>query len=192
MTTRQSGRENPADMAELVDRARRGDAEAVSALYEQTYGRVYYTVKSMIKNEDEIACCRQACNEATYEENFEALVRFEIANLRGYEYYLNNMEETLDILEDYSGEDRDFLQAQLYGTEGYTPVMRVSLDPDKDACVEFYQAMVNIGEVEDTGVDWDQYVVTDVYSTALERLMEREPDNALWQDLSEYFAGHNS
>lgn len=70
--------------------------------------------------------------------------------------------------------------------------MRVSLDPDKDACVEFYQAMVNIGEVEDTGVDWDQYVVTDVYSTALERLMEREPDNALWQDLSEYFAEHNS
>ena len=119
-------------------------------------------------------------------------MRFEIANLRGYEYYLNNMEETLDILEDYSGEDRDFLQAQLYGTEGYTPVMRVSLDPDKDACVEFYQAMVNIGEVEDTGVDWDQYVVTDVYSTALERLMEREPDNALWQDLSEYFAEHNS
>ena len=137
-------------------------------------------------------CCRQTCNEATYEDNFEALVRFEIANLRGYEYYLNNMEETLDILEDYSGEDRDFLQAQLYGTEGYTPVMRVSLDPDKDACVEFYQAMVNIGEVEDTGVDWDQYVVTDVYSTALERLMEREPDNALWQELSEYFAEHNS
>ena len=52
--------------------------------------------------------------------------------------------------------------------------------------------MVNIGEVEDTGVDWDQYVVTDVYSTALERLMEREPDNALWQELSEYFAEHNS
>lgn len=158
--------------------------------YADQYGAALVgTVKQFV---DPYPCCRQTCNEATYEENFEALVRFEIANLRGYEYYLNNMEETLDILEDCSGEDRDFLQAQLYGTEGYTPVMRVSLDPDKDACVEFYQAMVNIGEVEDTGVDWDQYVVTDVYSTALERLMEREPDNALWQDLSEYFAGHNS
>lgn len=158
--------------------------------YADQYGAALVgTVKQFV---DPYPCCRQTCNEATYEENFEALVRFEIANLRGYEYYLNNMEETLDILEDYSGEDRDFLQAQLYGTEGYTPVMRVSLDPDKDACVEFYQAMVNIGEVEGTGVDWDQYAVTDVYSTALERLMEREPDNALWQDLSEYFAGHNS
>ena len=64
------------------------------------------TVKQFV---DPYPCCRQTCNEATYEDNFEALVRFEIANLRGYEYYLNNMEETLDILEDYSGEDRDFL-----------------------------------------------------------------------------------
>ena len=63
------------------------------------------TVKQFV---DPYPCCRQTCNESTYEENFEALVRFETANLRGYEFYLNNMEETLDILEEYSGEDRDF------------------------------------------------------------------------------------
>ena len=73
MTTRQSGRENPADMAELVDRARRGDAEAVSALYEQTYGRVYYTVKSMIKNEDDVLDVLQDA----YVKAFTHLERFE-------------------------------------------------------------------------------------------------------------------
>lgn len=138
-------------------------------------------------------CCRQTCNQTTYENEFDALVRFEIATLRGYAYYLDNMEETLDILEAYSGEERDFLKAQVYGTDSYTPVMRLSLDPDKDACVQFYEALVNIGEISDSvEVDWDSYVVTDVYGTALQTLLEREPDNALWSELQSYFETHNS
>ena len=36
----------------LVDAARMGDQDAVSVLYEKTYSKVYYTVKSMIKDED--------------------------------------------------------------------------------------------------------------------------------------------
>ena len=42
------------DLAELTSRARRGDQEALSALYEKTYSRVYYTVKSMIRDEDAV------------------------------------------------------------------------------------------------------------------------------------------
>ena len=138
-------------------------------------------------------CCRQTCNLTTYEENREALVRFETAALRGYEFYLNNQEETLDILEAYAGQDRDFLQAQVYGTDTYTPVMRLSLDPDKDACIKFYEAMGNIGQIDNTlDIDWSQYVVTDVYEDALARLIERDPDNAFWGDLKAYFDEHNT
>jgi len=104
-----------------------------------------------------------------------------------------NPEETLDILVEYSGEDRDFLRAQIYGTDSYTPAMRLSLDPDADACVAFYEAMMNLGEIEDTiEVDWKDYVVTDVYKTALESLMQRQPDDQLWSRLMEYFTAHNS
>lgn len=138
-------------------------------------------------------CCRQTCNLSTYENEFDALVRFEIAALRGYAFARENIEETLDILERYSGEDRDFLRAQVYGTDAYTPDMRLSLDPDRDACVAFYQAMVNIGQIEDaTGIDWQEYVVSDVYEKALSTLSEREADNALWKDLTAYFKAHNS
>ena len=138
-------------------------------------------------------CCRQTCNETTYTDEFDALVAFEIAALRGYAYSQTNPEETLDILVEYSGEDRDFLEGQIYGNENYTPEMRLSLDPDSDACVAFYNAMMNLGEIEDTiEVDWHDYVVTDVYSTALQTLVEREPDNALWADLMEYHAAHNT
>lgn len=41
-------------LAELVAAARIGDQNAVSALYEKTYSKVYYTVKSMIKDEDAV------------------------------------------------------------------------------------------------------------------------------------------
>ncbi len=137
-------------------------------------------------------CCRQTCSQEAYENKFDALVAFETATLRGYRYYLENEEETLDILEAYAGEDRDFLKAQVYGTDTYTPVMRLSLDPDKKACVAFYEAMANLGEIADTvDVDWNEYVVTDVYGTALQTLAEREGDVALWQELTEYFNTHD-
>lgn len=137
-------------------------------------------------------CCRQTCSQEAYENKFDALVAFETATLRGYRYYIENEEATLDILEAYVGEDREFLKAQVYGTDTYTPVMRLSLDPDKIACVKFYEAMANLGEITDTvEVDWNDYVVTDVYGTALKTLSERESDVALWQELTEYFSTHD-
>ena len=137
-------------------------------------------------------CCRQTCSQEAYENKFDALVAFETATLRGYRYYLENEEATLDILEAYAGEDREFLKAQVYGTDTYTPVMRLSLDPDKIACVKFYETMANLGEITDTvEVDWNDYVVTDVYGTALKTLAERESNVALWQELTEYFNTHD-
>ena len=137
-------------------------------------------------------CCRQTCSQEAYENKSDALVAFETATLRGYRYYLENEEATLDILEAYAGEDREFLKAQVYGTDTYTPVMRLSLDPDKIACVKFYETMANLGEITDTvEVDWNDYVVTDVYGTALKALAERESGVALWQELTEYFNTHD-
>ncbi len=137
-------------------------------------------------------CCRQTCNADTYANAFDALVKFEVAALRGYAYANEHEEETLDLLEAYSGEERDFLRAQVYGTDRYTPDMRLSLDPDKDACIAFYQAMENIGQIEPAvEIDWSAYVVSDVYGRALAVLTEREPDNALWNELTEYFQAHN-
>ena len=53
--------------------------------------------------------------------------------------------------------------------------------------------MMNLGEIEDTvEVDWSDYVVSDVYGTALKNLMEREPDNTFWTDLETHFEAHNS
>ena len=42
------------NLNELVEKARAGNKDAFSDLYEQTYSKVYYTVKSMVKDEDAV------------------------------------------------------------------------------------------------------------------------------------------
>ena len=37
---------------DLISQAKLGDQQAIAGLYEQTYDKVYYTVRSMIKDED--------------------------------------------------------------------------------------------------------------------------------------------
>lgn len=43
-----------ADLTEFVTRARGGDSQAVADLYDRTYGKVYVTVRAMIKDEDAV------------------------------------------------------------------------------------------------------------------------------------------
>lgn len=40
--------------AELIDKAKNGDENAISDLYNRTYNNVYFTVKALIKSEDTI------------------------------------------------------------------------------------------------------------------------------------------
>ena len=40
--------------AELIQKARSGDQSAITDLYQQTYDQAYHTVRSMIRDEDEV------------------------------------------------------------------------------------------------------------------------------------------
>ncbi|MGI5976738.1 MAG: ABC transporter substrate-binding protein [Candidatus Limivicinus sp.] len=158
--------------------------------YAKDYGaELAGSVKQFVNN---YPCCRQSCCLNTYEKHFDTLKSFEVALLRGYRFYLENPEETLDMMVEYSGEDREFLRAQLYGTDNYSPVMRLFPDPDRRACAEFYEAMENIGEIKpEKDIDWNEYIVTDVYSSALKELISRDSREPLWRELEAYFAEHN-
>ncbi len=50
----QSAADSQNNISVLVRKAQSGDLSAISALYEQTYNQVYYTIKSMIKDEDAV------------------------------------------------------------------------------------------------------------------------------------------
>ncbi len=62
-----------AALARLVAAARTGDQSAVSALYEETYSKVFYTVRSIIKDEDAVFDVLQD----TYIKAFAGLGSFE-------------------------------------------------------------------------------------------------------------------
>ena len=42
------------ELTDLVAAARNGDQNAIASLYEKTYNKVFYTIKSMIKDEDDV------------------------------------------------------------------------------------------------------------------------------------------
>lgn len=60
-------------LAGLVALAREGDQDALAALYEKTYNEVFYTIKSMIKDEDTVLDILQD----TYVKAFTYLDRFQ-------------------------------------------------------------------------------------------------------------------
>lgn len=69
-----SGEEQAEDgLAGLVALAREGNQDALSALYEKTYNGVFYTIKSMIKDEDTVLDLLQD----TYVKAFTHLDRFQ-------------------------------------------------------------------------------------------------------------------
>lgn len=137
-------------------------------------------------------CCRQNCSEDAYHNKFLSLVDFEIALIRGYDYYLNNKEDVIARLVDYSAQDAAYVEAAMYGTSDYRNVMDLTPDPHTDEVVKFYEAMQNIGEIAKGGYDMRDYATSAVYKKALDALVEREPDNATYKKLAEDFGKYNA
>jgi NitT/TauT family transport system substrate-binding protein len=137
-------------------------------------------------------CCRQNCSEEAYHSKFLSLVDFEIALMRGYDYYLNNKEDVISRLVEYSAQEPDYVEAALYGTATYRNVMDLSPDPHTREIVQFYEAMQNIGEIEKSGYDMSDYATSAVYKKALDTLAEREPANATYKKLMEDFSRNNA
>ena len=137
-------------------------------------------------------CCRQNCSEQALHEKYLSLVDFETALLRGYKTYRQEPDTVIPLLVDYSGQEEAYERAAMYGTDDYDNVMDPSPDPNKNAVLKFYDTLKNIGEIDKaTAYSMDDYVVTSIYRTALDTLLEREPDEQLWKDLDQAYAKNN-
>jgi hypothetical protein len=137
-------------------------------------------------------CCRQFCSRNAYNNKHDALVKLEIALLRGYQYYLNEKQSTIEILAEYSGQKPDYVEASMYGLADYENVMTVSLDPNKYAVVAFHQTLKSLGEIDpNSSYDIKNYIATDVYEDALKELSKREPNNIIWKKLVDEFRAKN-
>jgi len=129
--------------------------------------------------ESDFPCCRQTASRTAVTEKRDALVRFEMAALRGYMTYLNDHETTIETLAAYSGQDEAYVEAIMYGTDDYDPAMIVSLDPNKTKVSDFYDVMKANGDIDaETQYDINDNIDTSIYEDALKALIERGGDDA--------------
>lgn len=132
-------------------------------------------------------CCRQTTSKAVIAEKRDALVSFEVANLRAYLLYQNDKETTIRKLMEFSGQTEEYVEYCLY-----TGPMKISMDPAKNRIQEFYEVMENNGDIPEGSV-WNvnKAVDTSIYEDALKEMLRREPDNAELKALSEVFPKNN-
>ncbi|MDO4554895.1 MAG: ABC transporter substrate-binding protein [Lachnospiraceae bacterium] len=137
-------------------------------------------------------CCRQTTSREALDSKKSDLVKYMIANLRGYETILNDKDTAIADLVAYSGQDEAYVENVIYGTDDYTAAMTISMDPCKTAVCDFYESMKAIGDIDaSTTYTMEDHVSTEVYEEALNTLIEREPDNELWTQLMESFKENN-
>ena len=136
-------------------------------------------------------CCRQNASEAAYHDKYLSLVDFEIAILRGYKVFVEDPDKTVEIMVAYSEQKEDVVRAGLYGTDGYEPQMKLLPDPCRNAVLDFYDAMKTVGAIDSAARSADDNVVSDIYRTALDTLMEREPNEQFWKDMDKQFKPNN-
>lgn len=141
-------------------------------------------------------CCRQTTSRKTLETKRDALVRYQAANLRGLDTFLNDREASIKALAKHSGQPEDFVEAILYDIdrdgEKYRSAMIVSLDPNRKKVVDFYEVMKANGDIDPkTKYRMDDHIDISIYRYALAEMAKREPDNQLYKRLAEEFEENN-
>lgn len=140
--------------------------------------------------EPNYVCCRQVTSPAKLEEKHDAFVKFTVANLRAWEYYEDeaNRADVLALLARQSGQTEEFVNQCLFINRTL-----LSLDPNTDGIVSFYHYLSDSGILKDAAreVEIEDYIDTSVYEEALQILLEREPDNAFFQEVLETYRRDN-
>lgn len=132
-------------------------------------------------------CCRQTTSRKVIEEKRDALVKFQIANLRAYQLCRDDKETVIKKLTEFSGQSEEYVEYCIYAE-----VMKISMDPAKNRIDDFYQVMKENGDIPKNS-EWDleKAVDTSIYEDALKEMQKRQPEDELWTQLMQEFETNN-
>ena len=144
-------------------------------------------------------CCRQTTSRQALQQKRDSLVRFQIANLRALETFLEDRKASVAALAGHAGQSEEFVEAIMYGSvtddnsrQPYRNAMIVSLDPNSKKVVQFYETMKNNGDIDAaTKHRMEDHIDTTIYEEALSEMIRRQPDNELYSDLMSEFRDNN-
>ena len=142
-----------------------------------------YTILSYsgeVKGFEKHPCCRQVALTEELEAHPDTYVKFLRALIKAYKFYQENEDETVDIIANYVDIDKEILKAETYGK-----FISSNPDPDKEALITFYNAMVNLKYVEPFDIEAGINIA--LYEQALDSIVKENPDDATYKSLVEYY-----
>ncbi|MDD3394954.1 MAG: ABC transporter substrate-binding protein [Anaerotignum sp.] len=132
-----------------------------------------------VKGFEKHPCCRQVALTEELEAHPDTYIKFLRALIKAYKFYQENEDETVDIIANYVDIDKDILKSETYGK-----FISSNPDPDKEATIAFYNAMVNIDYVQP--FDIESGIDTLLYEQALDSIVKENPNDATYQSLVAY------
>ena len=142
-------------------------------------------------------CCREVTSPAKLSAKKDAFVAYETARIRAFEYYKqgetdNNIRKNVvDIVAKYSGKEADYVETYLYGG-----VTKYATDPNTSGIQKYVVAAYNSGALSSSTIDFGTYDITQnvdttAYKTALDNLVKKNPDNAVYAELVDLYNQSN-
>lgn len=140
-------------------------------------------------------CCREVTSKTTYEAKYDAIVAYERARIRAWEYYENpaNRSKVVEILAKHSGNEKDYVENYLFG--GAT---KLSADPNKSGIISYFEAVKNAGVFSSLDPDAVAAVVladhvdTTAYKAALDSLIAEDGSNTFYQQTLTLYNQYNA
>lgn len=117
--------------------------------------------------------------------NPEAFVRLHKALIKAFDTFEHEQDESIKMMQNYMELDTEVLRADAYSRYSPNPEINV------DAVQTFWDAMNEIKYI-DSDLDIMDYVDETYYNTAMEQMLEENPDNTFYQELAKGGYGSNA
>lgn len=117
--------------------------------------------------------------------NPEAFVRLHKALIKAFYTFEHEQDESIKMMQNYLELDTEVLRADAYSRYSPNPEINV------DAVQTFWDAMNEIKYI-DSDLDIMDYVDETYYNTAMEQMLEENPDNTFYQELAKGGYGSNA
>lgn len=117
--------------------------------------------------------------------NPEAFVRLHKALIKAFDTFEHEQDESIKMMQNYLELDTEVLRADAYSR--YSPNPEINID----AVQTFWDAMNEIKYI-DSDLDIMDYVDETYYNTAMEQMLEENPDNTFYQELAKGGYGSNA
>lgn len=190
-----------AETTETAQAVQKGEIEVgflpmeFALLYADAYDLEIITAAGDLQ--ENYVCCREVTSNAKLAAKPDAFVAYETARIRAFEYYKQGetddtvKDDVVSIVSNYSGKEADYVETYLYGG-----VTKYDTDPNTNGIVKYVEAANNSGALQSSAIDFGTYDITQnidttAYETALNNLVNREPDNEFYASLSEHYNSDN-